>query len=533
MKTLNNISLFILGFLFFSCNTDENIEPIIKPQPEPIVKESVSGFVQKGPFAIGTSITVAELDSTLTQSGRNFNTQITNNNGNFKINNIVLNNNIVEIKADGFYFNEVRGINSENRLTLYSLSDLKDKSTINVNVLSYLEKPRIEFLVEGGKSFAEAKKQAQKEVLKIFEIEKDDIVNSEQLDLSKDGEDNAILLATSVIMQGRRSVAELSELLAKISMDIRTDGILDDTICGSDLINHAKILKLNTVRSNIEYKYFSMGETDTIPEFEHFVNNFIKETNFKYTFKIEYPRNGKYGMNILSINDGDMISAPKDYSIKALLPELHNLKIRLTRTSEPDNISWYYFTSFVGETSTFEIKDVTTGIHELTTKENVADADQKITFEGKGNGIIEIFENGATYPEKTIHYSWGPPAYTGITYQTTGKFGANILKMADNSTLKSGQTYSLELTMSKSLNLELWMWIVKMNGTGTMTFDKDKVENWVAELHESKEGMHAYCSTPGMHVDMPIVFNGTGECTIELRANSANPVIMFKHFKWE
>ena len=242
MKTFVNISFLIFGIFLFSCNTDDPIQPISEPQPEPIVKESISGFVQKGPFAIGTSITVIELDSVLSQSGRNFKTQITNNNGNFKLNNIVLNNSIVEIQADGFYFNEVRGISSDNRLALYAISDLTDKNTINVNVLSTLEKPRIEYLVENGKSFAVAKKQAQKEVLAVFEVEKENIANSEELDISKKGEDNAVLLAASVILQGKRNVAELSELLSKISLDIREDGILNDSTCGSNLINHAKHL---------------------------------------------------------------------------------------------------------------------------------------------------------------------------------------------------------------------------------------------------------------------------------------------------
>jgi hypothetical protein len=223
MKTLLNLSFLLFCLFLFSCTKEYIIEPVAENKP--IVRENISGFVQKGPFSIGSSVTVSELDSLLSQTGRNFNTQITTNDGNFRVNNIVLENSLVEIKADGFYYDEVNGEISENRLTLYSLSDLTDQSTVNVNVLSYLEKARIEYLVENGKSFNEAKKQAQKEVLKIFEIKKDDIVNSEQLNLSKDGEDNAILLAISVILQGRRSVAELSELLAKISMDIKTDGI--------------------------------------------------------------------------------------------------------------------------------------------------------------------------------------------------------------------------------------------------------------------------------------------------------------------
>jgi len=529
--TLNLITLFSF-VLLFSCTTETPEEPVIVEKP--VKRENVGGFVQKGPFAIGTSVTVSELDSLLSQTGRNFNTQITTNDGNFHINNIVLNNNLVEIKADGFYYNEVKGVVSENRLTLYSLSDLTDQSTVNVNVLSYLEKARIECLVASGKSFKEAKKQAQKEVLKIFEIEKDNIPNSEQLDLSKDGEDNAILLATSVILQGRRSVAELSELLAKISLDIRTDGVLNDTLLGSDLINHAKILRLNSVRSNIEYKYSSMGKNDTIPDFEQFVNNFVERTNFKYTFKVEYPRSGKYGLNVLSINDGEMITAPKDYSIRALLPELHDLRVRFTKTSDSDPVSWYYFTLMEGAVSTFEIKNITTSIYDLITKEEVKDADQKITYEGSGTGKIEVFENNTVAPSRTINYSWGPPQYYGIGYQNSGKYGKNIFRMPDNSILTSGQTYSLELTMPTNVNLNLWLWIVRISGTGTMTFDKSKVINWDAELAENKDGLHAYCSNPGMHVDMPVIFTGAGECTLELRAgNSSNPVIMFRHFKWE
>ena len=48
---------------------------------------------------------------------------------------------------------------------------------------------------------------------------------SEYLDISQPGDKNAILLAISVILQGYLSVAELSELLANITTDIREDGL--------------------------------------------------------------------------------------------------------------------------------------------------------------------------------------------------------------------------------------------------------------------------------------------------------------------
>jgi hypothetical protein len=540
MKTLFNISIFIFGIILFSCNTDETLQPIAEPQLKPIVKESISGFVQKGPFAIGTSITVIELDSTLSQTGRNFKTQITNNNGNFKLSNIVLNNKIVEIQADGFYFNEVRGITSDNRLALYSLSDLTDKNTINVNVLSTLEKPRIEYLVESGKSFSEAKKQAQKEVLAIFEVEKDNIVNSEELNISKKGDGNAVLLASSVILQGKRNIAELSELLSKISLDIREDGFLNDSVSGSNLINHAKHLNLKEIRSNIESKYFTIGEkTDTIPDFESIVNNFVEKTAFNYTLKIEYPRGGKYGISLLGLQDMEIIASPAIYSLKAIMPEGFKVRTRVIRLSPMGNgANWFYTTFPPGEISTYEMtfnqhNPEGIGIMEFTTKKNVTDADHILFFEGKGNGKVEIYENDSERPTRTTNFSWDVPKNLGIIYRPTAKYGENLFMKNDSSILESGKTYSLALTTPADLNLKLELWIIRQSGSGTMSFDKNLVINWSPNLSEGRNAFNATIETPGTHVDMPIVFSGTGECTFELRQREGgSSSIMFKHFKW-
>ena len=77
-----------------------------------------------------------------------------------------------------------------------------------------------------GTSFADAKKQAHKEVLALFNVSKDTVAASETLDMSKDGEDNSILLAISAILQGYRTDAELSELLANLSDDLNVHGAL-------------------------------------------------------------------------------------------------------------------------------------------------------------------------------------------------------------------------------------------------------------------------------------------------------------------
>ena len=98
-----------------------------------------------------------------------------------------------ELMADGFYFNEVSNEASSARLVLYALSDITDKSTLNVNLMSHMEKDRIYSLLDDGADFSDAKAQAQQEILDMFGIEKADMAASELLDIAGEGDDHAIL----------------------------------------------------------------------------------------------------------------------------------------------------------------------------------------------------------------------------------------------------------------------------------------------------------------------------------------------------
>src|SRR4030042_3642799 len=232
----------------------------------PLIKEQLTGFVQKGPFINGTSLSLNELNNNLIQTGRSFSSQIIDNSGTFEIPAIELSSPYVELKADGFYYNEVLGETSSAPLTLYALTDLSIRENVNINVLTHLEKRRVEYLIASGLSFSEAKDQAQQEILKIFEINKEDIGVSEALDISMEGEDNAILLAISMILQGHRTVAELSELLATISTDLREDGMLDNSETGSVLINHSKYLNINGIKENLNNRYQELGLPAVLPD---------------------------------------------------------------------------------------------------------------------------------------------------------------------------------------------------------------------------------------------------------------------------
>ena len=93
---------------------------------------TVSGYVQKGPFIQGTVITVWELDSSLVQTGRTFIGTIDDNTGTFNARGNVVSP-YVELSAVGYYFNEVSGSLSTAPLTLQALSELNDNSSVNVN----------------------------------------------------------------------------------------------------------------------------------------------------------------------------------------------------------------------------------------------------------------------------------------------------------------------------------------------------------------------------------------------------------------
>ena len=232
---------------------------------------TVSGYVQKGPFIQGTVITVWELDSNLVQTGQAFIGTIDDNTGTFNARGNVVSP-YVELSAVGYYFNEVSGSLSTAPLTLQALSELNDNSSVNVNLMTHLEKKRVEYLIDAGSTFTTAKSQAQTEIMKIFNIENVSLGSSETLNISKSGDGNAVLLAISAILQSDKTEAELTELLSTINTDIRTDGTLDSTTTKATLVTAMEYLKSprGTIRSNIESRYSNLGISATIPAFESY-----------------------------------------------------------------------------------------------------------------------------------------------------------------------------------------------------------------------------------------------------------------------
>ena len=235
----------------------------------------VAGVSQKGPFVTGSAVTVQELDGiTLKQTGKSFKGSIKSDKGDFAIKDIDLKSQYAILEATGYYRDEISGKKSAAPVTLRALTDLSDRKKVNINLLTHLEYERVMYLVNKKKmSIADAKAQAEEEVLASFAIE-GDFGESEDLNIFESGDGNAALLAVSVLMQGDVDVAGLTERMGEFSISLAEGGSWDDADTKTAIADWACDIdlkgSLSKVRKNVEgWKY-----ADTVPAFEKYVTNF-------------------------------------------------------------------------------------------------------------------------------------------------------------------------------------------------------------------------------------------------------------------
>ena len=236
---------------------------------------SVNGNVQKGPFTQGTSITIQALDDALNPTGKNYQTKTVDDAGTFGIDNQI-DSRYVEIIATGYYFNEISGRVSNSTITLRALSDLTESGKTNVNLLTTLEIDRVRHLVVSeGMSVSQAREMAEKELFDSFHIPEIVSVSEsfDKMDITRGGDANAILLAISATLQGKRSEGELSELVAKIAAELRTAGKIDNASIQTQIRDGGMSVDASSVRRNLENRYKSLGITDyEIPPFEDYLD---------------------------------------------------------------------------------------------------------------------------------------------------------------------------------------------------------------------------------------------------------------------
>lgn len=254
MKRLLHIFCTLLLVGSVSSCTKEKTTPPTPPR-------QISGAVQKGPFITGTSIVIRPLNERLEPTGASYETQITDDLGNFTFPTRI-DAAYAELIANGYYFNEVENRLSRSQITLRSITRPSERGN-NINLLTTLEAERLRYLVQKqGRSFEEARQTAQREVLASFGITLKESTVSDGMDISQNGEGNAALLAVSAIMQFSHSEAELTELIAKVANDIRDNGNITQTALRKVIRQGQGVLDAEDIRKTLTDRYTQLGLTD-------------------------------------------------------------------------------------------------------------------------------------------------------------------------------------------------------------------------------------------------------------------------------
>jgi hypothetical protein len=528
---VRNLWTILSVFLLWTCSSGggESKSPTEPEGPTYVVDLAIlQGQAQKGPFNNGTAMNIAELTNTLSPTGRNFSSAISDNTGRFSVANVQLESPYVELRANGFYYNEVSGNASDAQLTLFALSDLTNKSSVNVNIISHLEKNRIINLMSGDnpKTFVQAKVQALTEVLTIFDFDATGVSSSELLDITQTGDGNAKLLAISAILQGNQSVAEMSELLANISTDIASDGILDNEGLKQKLKENTSSLNVSDIRTNLEARLTQLGINGTIPDFESQVEHFLKRPSaddistvtdqnqaLDITLTGTDPENEALTFQIVQNPGGGSVS-------------LNESTATYTPTPTYTGTDYFFYVANDGSSNSDQarveivVNDINLAPTAIDSSYTIyADTEIDITLEGvdiDGDNLNYSIVTGPTngsYEQYNINHIIYTPneGYSGsdsftfvvndgeydssegtinITIKASNTWGTNnnaeqfnaILKTTDNNLIVAGNYYNAEEGYSRSL-------LLKYNNLGEILWQKEYSEvNSFTKISHTSDG---------------------------------------------
>lgn len=71
---MKKILLIVIGMLVFGCSKDKETA---KPGAETVKKEKINGFIEKGPFILGSKVTLIDLDNDINPKGKIYETHTT------------------------------------------------------------------------------------------------------------------------------------------------------------------------------------------------------------------------------------------------------------------------------------------------------------------------------------------------------------------------------------------------------------------------------------------------------------------------
>lgn len=465
---------FLLFFLLsqFSCNKDDSVQ----------FKETIyqlSGSVQKGPFAIGSEMNIYELNEDFIPTGRTFHATIENL-GYFELLDVSLVSPYVELVADGFYFNEIIGELSSERISLKAIVDLRESTQVNVNILTNLEYERVRYLIKNKKiDIAEAKIKAQSEILNLFKMNEVLIERPEQLDIIKNEKGDAVLLAISSILQGNKTTAELSEIMSEIIYEIKEDGILSDNSIHAELLEQAMALVPDRISDHLKNYYLQNGiAIDDIAEFKNYLNQYISLSGGIPELLFKFPSIFDDKINVLDSSQN--VFLPNfDYTVAIDMPNAGTVKVVIRQTAGNGTMGYWDGTEFGWKIDVEDNEYRTLAFNSTLNNEIINDP---MFFFGYGEAVVEFYYNESETPSNVKSITWG--GYNDSDFYFFNDFDGwtNLLACPNNFVLESGADYSIELSRNDHFEANF---VLEYNSE-TMAIDIINGEGHTYELLDNK-----------------------------------------------
>ena len=273
MKALRLV-IVVLFLFFISCKEsgDSNSTSGTSTSSDVVTQRySPTGYAQDGPCLSGGDVTIQTLYSDdLRQTSEIFTTTTESNFGFYDASRVMRSTSYqyALITIEAACFNELTNSVMSTK-TFKALVDLNSSEENNINPLTTIIVDRqIELYRDSSsiyyQNFDTATTQAEKETFEsVFNIYG---ITDHFRDMSLNNRNGSTLLAANVIMlEGRSTVAEQESFMNTISVALR-DNSVTTSLTNAILVSSQNI-SLTSVKTNLEARYLSLGETMTAPGF--------------------------------------------------------------------------------------------------------------------------------------------------------------------------------------------------------------------------------------------------------------------------
>lgn len=261
-------------------------DPVDKPVTEEEKKDdgtssvgtqpfAIKGVAEFGPFADNSSVKVSSFDlKTLTESPV-ATASTTGKLGSYSVSG-TLNSAVAVVEVSGGFFDFAN--NGVGLCTsLKAIVDLRERQTVNVNVLTHIEYERVKTHLAAGLNFTAAKERAQQEVLAALGF-KSDSTKFEDISLYQmtDAAENLVSITAALLHGKTADVAEF--YMNAAGQDIAEDGRFDENQVKaaigdaafemisdeggtnlSDYNNYAEVMTYNTGKRRIWAAMYNLG----------------------------------------------------------------------------------------------------------------------------------------------------------------------------------------------------------------------------------------------------------------------------------